>query len=120
MSTLVTSASTRRLPVSSLCETWWCGEMEMHYDYATIGARILAELCTLPAVPSAHAKITGAAKLAATDIDYLADSGAGLEKAIDADLVTTQRIYDSLEVLKVGELSSRALIEEKIEEKTSA
>jgi transaldolase len=131
----------------SVQEVMACGEMEMHH--ATIGARILAELCALPAVPSASTKIPGVAKVdmsqpyadahptparladmsksdpldanwdgrvASTEIDYLADNGAALERAIEADPVTKQRLYDALEVFKVGELSSKAVIEKAIEE----
>ncbi|KAJ7267572.1 hypothetical protein B0H12DRAFT_1097728 [Mycena haematopus] len=131
----------------SVQEVMACGEMEMHH--ATIGARILAELSALPAVPSASAKIPGVAKVdmtrpyanarptptrlaevaksdpltvgwdgkvASTDIDYLADNGAALDRAIEADPVTKQRLHDALEVFKVGELLSKALIEKAIEE----
>ncbi|KAJ7879130.1 hypothetical protein B0H13DRAFT_2051625 [Mycena leptocephala] len=131
----------------SVQEVMACGEMEMHH--ATIGARILAELCALPAVPSSSTKIPGVAKVdmskpyadahptparltdmsksdpldanwdgrvASTEIDYLADNGAALERAIEADPVTKQRLYDALEVFKVGELSSKAVIEKAIEE----
>jgi len=55
-------------------------------------------------------------KVAPTDIDYLADNGAALERAIEADPATKQRLYDSLEIFKVGELSSKAIIEKAIEE----
>ncbi|KAJ6498867.1 hypothetical protein C8R45DRAFT_1061173 [Mycena sanguinolenta] len=131
----------------SVQEVMACGEMEMHH--ATIGARILAELTALPAVPSASAKIPGVAKVdmtrpyadarptparlaevaksdpltvewngkvASTEIDYLADNGAALDSAIEADPVTEQRLYDALEAFKVVELSSKAMIEKAIQE----
>jgi len=131
----------------SVQEVMACGEMEMHH--VTVGARLLAELSTLPAVPSVFTKIPGVAKVdmtrpyanahptpvrlaevsqidplnanwdgkvASTDIDYLADNGAELERAIEADPATKQRLYDSLEIFKVGELSSKAIIEKAIEE----
>ncbi|KAF8199864.1 hypothetical protein K438DRAFT_1822674 [Mycena galopus ATCC 62051] len=131
----------------SVEEVMACGEMEMHH--ATIGAGLLAELNTLPAVPSASTKIPGVAKVdmtrpyanarptparlaemaksdplstnwdgkvASTDIDYLADNGAALDRAIEADPVTKQRLFDALEVFKVGELSSKAMIEKAIQE----
>ncbi|KAJ7282846.1 hypothetical protein C8J57DRAFT_52967 [Mycena rebaudengoi] len=128
-------------------EVMACGEMEMHH--ATISARLLTDLCKLPAVPSASAKIPGVAKvdmtrpyadtrptptrlanvsaadpltenwdgkLASTAIDYLANNGAELTKAIEADPVTKQRLYDALEIFKVGELSSKAIIEQAIKD----
>lgn len=51
-------------------------------------------------------------KLASTDIDYLANNGAELEKAIEADPITKARLYDALELFKGGELRSKAAIEE--------
>jgi transaldolase len=51
-------------------------------------------------------------KLASTDIDYLANNGAELEKAIEADPITKTRLYDALELFKGGELRSKAAIEE--------
>ncbi|KAF7357767.1 Aldolase [Mycena venus] len=54
--------------------------------------------------------------VASTNIDYLADNGAALDKAIEADPATKQRVYDALEIFKVGELSSRAIIEKAIED----
>ncbi|KAJ7347085.1 hypothetical protein DFH08DRAFT_870221 [Mycena albidolilacea] len=131
----------------SVQEVMACGEMEMHH--ATVGARILAELSALPAVPSACTKIPGVpkvdmtrpyanarptparlaevaksdplsadwdGKVASTEIDYLADNGAALERAVEADPVTKRRLRDSLEVFKVGELSSKAIIESAIAE----
>jgi transaldolase len=50
--------------------------------------------------------------LASTDIDYLANNGAELEKAIEADPVTKTRLYEALEVFKDVELRSKAAIEE--------
>lgn len=51
-------------------------------------------------------------KLASTDIDYLANNGAELEKAIEADPITKTRLFDALELFKGGELKSKAAIEE--------
>jgi transaldolase len=51
-------------------------------------------------------------KLASTDIDYLANNGAELEKAIEADPVTKTRLFEALELFKGGELRSKAAIEE--------
>ncbi|KAJ6594359.1 hypothetical protein B0H19DRAFT_1366239 [Mycena capillaripes] len=135
----------------SVQEVMACGEMEMHH--ATIGARLLAELSKLPAVPSTSVKIPGVpkvdmtrpyadahptpvrlaevsksdpltanwdGKVASTDIDYLANNGEELTKAIEADPVTKQRIYDALEVFKVGELSSKAIIEKALEDLKAA
>lgn len=51
-------------------------------------------------------------KLASTDIDYLANNGAELEKAIEADPITKNRLYDALELFKAGEMRSKAIIEE--------
>ncbi len=51
-------------------------------------------------------------KLASTDIDYLANNGAELEKAIEVDPITKTRLYEALELFKGGELRSKAAIEE--------
>lgn len=51
-------------------------------------------------------------KLASTDIDYLANNGAELEKAIEADPVTKTRLFEALDLFKGGELRSKAAIEE--------
>lgn len=51
-------------------------------------------------------------KLARTDIDYLANNGAELEKAIKADPATQKRLFDALELFKGGEMKSKAAIEE--------
>ncbi|KAK0100209.1 hypothetical protein ONS95_008548 [Cadophora gregata] len=50
--------------------------------------------------------------LASTDIDYLANSGAELEKSIEADPATKTRLFEALELFKGGELRSKAAIEE--------
>lgn len=55
-------------------------------------------------------------KLASTDIDYLANNGAELQKAIEADPITKNRLFDALELFKGGELKSRAAIEQAIKE----
>lgn len=51
------------------------------------------------------------AKLASTDIDYLANNGEELDKAIKADPVTAQRLKDALELFTGGLLESKAKIE---------
>jgi transaldolase len=51
-------------------------------------------------------------KLASTGIDYLANDGAELQKAIEADPITKTRLYEALELFKGGELRSKAAIEE--------
>jgi len=51
-------------------------------------------------------------KLASTNIDYLANNGAELEKAIAADPATKTRLFEALELFKVGELRSKVAIEE--------
>lgn len=51
-------------------------------------------------------------KLASTDIDYLANNGAELEKAIERDPETKKRLFEALELFKGGELRSKAAIEE--------
>jgi len=55
-------------------------------------------------------------KLASTDIDYLANNGAELEKAIEADPITKTRLFEALELFKGGELRSKAAIEAAIKE----
>jgi len=56
------------------------------------------------------------AKLASTDIDYLANNGAELEKAIKADPITSQRLKDALELFTGGLLESKAKIEKQFEQ----
>lgn len=56
------------------------------------------------------------AKLASTDVDYLANNGEELEKAIKADPVTTQRLKDALELFTGGLLESKAKIEKAFQE----
>jgi transaldolase len=51
-------------------------------------------------------------KLASTDIDYLANNGAELEKAIEADPITKTRLFEALDLFKGGEMRSKAAIEE--------
>ncbi|GKT42719.1 transaminase htyB [Colletotrichum spaethianum] len=51
-------------------------------------------------------------KLARTDIDYLANGGAGLQNAIEADPVTVTRLADALKLFIGGERSSQAKIDE--------
>lgn len=51
-------------------------------------------------------------KLASTEVDYLANNGAELEKAIEADPITKTRLFEALELFKGGELRSKAAIEE--------
>ncbi|RDL36003.1 Uncharacterized protein BP5553_06615 [Venustampulla echinocandica] len=60
--------------------------------------------------PLAAAKWDG--KLASTDIDYLANNGSELEKAIEADPVTKTRLFEALDLFKGGEMRSKAVIEE--------
>lgn len=49
--------------------------------------------------------------LASTEIDYLANNGSELQKAIVADPVTQQRLNDALDLFKGGEARSRVKIE---------
>ncbi|KAF4964565.1 hypothetical protein FSARC_7524 [Fusarium sarcochroum] len=51
-------------------------------------------------------------KLPSTDVNYLADNGAALAKAIAADPVTEKGLYEALESFKANELQSKAAIEE--------
>jgi transaldolase len=51
------------------------------------------------------------AKLADTNIDYLANNGEELQKAIKADPITSQRLDDALELFTGGLLESKAKIE---------
>ncbi|KAF7593230.1 hypothetical protein BBP40_011771 [Aspergillus hancockii] len=55
-------------------------------------------------------------KLASTDIDYLANDGAELERAIKADPITVTRLKDALELFIGGENKSRVKIEEALKE----
>ncbi|KAJ7187758.1 hypothetical protein C8R46DRAFT_1052477 [Mycena filopes] len=123
----------------SVHEIMACGEMQMHH--ATLPARLLAELSTLPAVPSKAVRIPGvpkvdmarpyadtrptparfadlarAANWDLTKVDYLADNGAALDSAIEADVDTARRLFDALELFKAAELSSKIVIERAIKE----
>ena len=72
-----------------------------------------AEYCTparLRDVSKVDPLSKGKASLS-TDIDYLANGGAELQKAIEADPVTTQRLKDALELFTGGLLESKAKIE---------
>jgi len=51
------------------------------------------------------------AELASTDVDYLANNGAELEKAVNADPVAKQRRDDALELFTGGLLESKTKIE---------
>lgn len=51
-------------------------------------------------------------ELARADTDYLADNGAALSKAIDADPVTKEGLNEALEQFKANELMSKAAIVE--------
>lgn len=51
-------------------------------------------------------------KLAATDIDYLADNGAKLDKANKEDPETKRRLSEALEAFVGAEKRSQAKIEE--------
>ncbi|CAM1503319.1 Fc.00g080950.m01.CDS01 [Cosmosporella sp. VM-42] len=51
-------------------------------------------------------------KLASTDIDYLANGGIELQKAIDADPVTKTRLSDALKLFCGGEERSKLKVEE--------
>ncbi|KJX99026.1 transaldolase like protein [Zymoseptoria brevis] len=51
------------------------------------------------------------AKIASTEIDYLANNGEELRKAIEADPVTTKRLKDALELFTGGLMESKAKIE---------
>jgi len=59
--------------------------------------------------PLAAAELDG--KLASTEIDYLANNGEELEKAIKADPITSQRLKDALELFTGGLMESKAKIE---------
>jgi len=51
-------------------------------------------------------------QLARTDIDYLANKGAALKKAIREDPATAKGLPEALEAFKANELQSKAAIEE--------
>ncbi|OJJ03994.1 hypothetical protein ASPVEDRAFT_891240 [Aspergillus versicolor CBS 583.65] len=68
----------------------------------------LANLATMD--PLAAPGWTG--KLASTDIDYLADNGTALTRAIDEDPVTKRGLREALEGFMVNELQSKNAIEE--------
>lgn len=51
------------------------------------------------------------AKVARADVDYLANNGEELQKAIAADPVTAQRLKDALELFTGGLMESKAKLE---------
>lgn len=55
-------------------------------------------------------------KLASTEIDYLANNGEELRKAIAADPITQQRLNDALDLFKGGEARSRVKVEAAMKE----
>ncbi|KAK0369958.1 transaldolase, partial [Colletotrichum limetticola] len=55
-------------------------------------------------------------KLAPTHVDYLADNGAALEKAIAVDPVTQRGLREALESFQANELQSKAAIEEMLKQ----
>lgn len=64
--------------------------------------------------PLASAQWDG--KLASTDVDYLANNGAELEKAIKSDPVSVARLDDALKLFQGGIDESREKIEKKMKE----
>ncbi|KAL6399678.1 transaldolase [Ilyonectria robusta] len=78
------------------------------YKDAGPGPERLKKLANID--PLAAAEWDG--KLASTDIDYLANSGEALQKAIMADPVTTARLADALKLFTGGEERSKAKVEE--------
>ncbi|KXH60805.1 transaldolase [Colletotrichum salicis] len=68
----------------------------------------LKKLATID--PLAAAEWDG--KLVRTDVDYLADGGAMLQRAVEADPVTKTRLSDALKLFIGGEKSSQGKIEE--------
>ncbi|KAH0345420.1 aldolase, partial [Aureobasidium melanogenum] len=56
------------------------------------------------------------AKIASTDVDYLANNGEELQKAIKADPVTSQRLDDALKLFTSGLMESKAKVEEWFEQ----
>lgn len=60
--------------------------------------------------PLAGSKWNG--RVASVDVDYLADNGVALTKAIAADFVTAQGIKEALDAFAANELQSKAAIEE--------
>ncbi|KAG9603132.1 aldolase, partial [Aureobasidium melanogenum] len=56
------------------------------------------------------------AKIASTDVDYLANNGEELQKAIKDDPVTSQRLDDALKLFTSGLMESKAKIEEWFEQ----
>lgn len=82
----------------------------MYAGYKTPGR--LAEVSKID--PLAAASID--AKIASTDIDYLANNGEELQKAIKADPVTSQRLDDALKLFTGGLLESKAKIEKWFEQ----
>ncbi|KAJ4294072.1 hypothetical protein N0V90_007761 [Kalmusia sp. IMI 367209] len=55
-------------------------------------------------------------KLASTDVDYLADSGAELEKAIESDAISVARLEDALKLFQDAIDESKGKIEEVLKE----
>lgn len=78
-----------------------------YYKNATPTPERLKKLSTVD--PLAAADWDG--KLASTGIDYLANSGAELEKAIKKDPITVQRLDDALKLFQGGIKESQGKIE---------
>ncbi|RGP67749.1 hypothetical protein FSPOR_5939 [Fusarium sporotrichioides] len=55
-------------------------------------------------------------KLPSTEVDYLVDNGAALERAIASDPITKRGLFEALEAFKENELQSRAVIEEALKQ----
>lgn len=113
---------------------------EFGCEHATIPDNILTELRTLdvetkppppykseaPGVPAARLAHLAATdpiagpgwdgKIASVDVDYLADGGKELDKAIEADEMTKRGLKEALEMFQERERQSRAAIEEVLKE----
>ncbi|KAL1975411.1 hypothetical protein VTN31DRAFT_3803 [Thermomyces dupontii] len=82
-----------------------------HQNSVPTPERLRPLLKTDPLAPAGFGE-----RLARTDIDYLANNGAELEKAIKADPVTTARLKDALELFIDAENRSRKKIEEALKQ----
>lgn len=113
---------------------------ELGCAHATIPENILAELMALdvettppppcesaaPGVPAARLTHLAATdplaaegwdgRVAAVDVDYLADGGWALQQAIEADPMTKRGLKEALEMFHECELQSRAAIEEALKQ----
>lgn len=79
-----------------------------HVSYPGTVSQRLAHLSSVDPLLGADPEET----MLSTNIDYLANNGEALSKAINEDPVTERGLYEALEAFKANELQSKLAIEE--------